>query len=142
MKTKSLSIILLLVISFVLTGCSKEDPPCLISGTVTPCPSCEGDFAGYPYVILIDHDLEMDNFNHVKSFKSVYPEGVLEYSIDISDVPPGNYYVYMIMSHPQDPQDFYLLGCYGLDPDANWDLPDNRNVEVKCGAVADWEICD
>ena len=140
MKTKELFFAFLLAVFVMsLTQCCKDDEECLITGTVSEySQGYDLIYTGGTYIIYIDIDSDPDNINHVKSFAGIFPVAELQYSFDISDVPPGTYYIYMMMDLGQG---FFNVGYYGADP-MPWDIPVAPNAEVKCGAVFDWEIYD
>lgn len=139
MKTKVLLFVFLITICFFsLTRCCKEDNECLITGTVSEHTDYDLYYTGGTYIIYIDIDPVPDNINHVKTFAGIFPVAELQYSLDISDVPPGTYYIYMMLDLGQG---FFNVGYYGADP-MPWDIPAAPNAEVKCGAVFDWEIYD
>ncbi|MBN1184881.1 MAG: hypothetical protein JXB49_21530 [Bacteroidales bacterium] len=139
MKNKVLLFPFLIAVSILcLTRCVKEDSECLMTGTVSEHTDYDLFYTGGIYIIYIDIDSDPDNINHVKTFAGVFPVAELKYSFDISDVPSGTYYIYMMMDLGQG---FFNVGYYGADP-MPWDIPATPNAQVECGAVFDWEIYD
>lgn len=139
MNTKLLLFAFFITIGFLcLTQCTKKDDECLMTGTVSEYTYDDPVYTGGTYNIYIDIDTDPDNSNHVKKFAGTFPVAELEYSFDISDVPPGTYYIYMMMDLGQG---FFNVGYFGADP-MPWDVPGFPNAQVKCGAVFDWEIYD
>ena len=139
MKNKVLLFAFLIAVSVLfLTRCAKEKNDCLMTGTVSDYGGSDV-YKGNTYIMYIDVDSDPDNLNHVKTFAGIFPVVKLQYSFDISDIPPGTYYVYMTMDFGDGV--FYVVGYYGANP-MPWDIPGAANAEVKCGAVLDWEIYD
>lgn len=143
MKIKLFIPVLLIAISMLLlTECSKDDDDgCYLTGIV----SDYGGTAEYEdnlYIIFIDVDADSENDNHVKMLLGTWHGTAIQYSIDISDVTPGMYYLYMTMNFAGSPAGTYtLVGYYGGNP-MPWDPPATANVEVKCGASYDFEVYD
>jgi hypothetical protein len=132
------------VLLLALVACSDdEDDPvipdgeCRMTGTVTAL----GDpltYQGGTYVLYIDIDSDPDNANHEKSFTGTFPDSVLHYDYDISDVTPGTYYLHMTMDLGGG---VFHVGYYGATPNP-WDVPAAANADVFCDAVLDFDIYD
>lgn len=132
-----------LVLTFFVAACSDDDDPvttpkaCRMTGTVTAL----GDpltYQGGTYVMYIDVDADPNNANHQKSFTGTFPDSVLHYDVDISDVTPGTYYLHMTMDLGGG---VFHVGYYGATPNP-WDIPAAANADVFCDAVLDFDIYD
>jgi hypothetical protein len=108
-----------------------------MSGTVTDLGSSQV-YDGGIYIMFIDVDPDPYNDNHLKAFVGTFTESQIQYSVDISDVPEGTYYLHMTMDLGAG--DFHV-GYYGASPNP-WDVPAEPNAEIKCGAVLDFNIYD
>jgi hypothetical protein len=140
MRFTRFPILLILVIFLLMPGgcceCESEGP-CEISGTVTDLGSSQV-YDGGIYIMFIDVDPDPYNDNHLKAFVGTFTGSQIQYSVDISDVPEGTYYLHMTMDLGAG--DFHV-GYYGASPDP-WDVPGEPNAEIKCGAVLDFNIYD
>jgi len=119
------------------TACSEAEIEydCNMSGIITAF-GTDRIYSGGTYVVYVDVDSDPYNGNHVKSFEGVYIDGELHYSVNIRDVDPGFYFVYMMMDIGKG---FVNVGFYGAEP-MPWDAPLAPNVDLKCKTVLDWEI--
>ena len=132
-----LTSITLACVLMVSTSCTEkeEQSDCNMSGTIKAFGTDE-IASGGTYVVYVDIDCDPYNGNHVKSFEGTYIDGELHYSVSISDVAPGYYYVYMMMDVGRG---MFNAGFYGADP-MPWNEPVAPNVNLKCRTVLDWEI--
>jgi hypothetical protein len=132
------------VVLLTLGACGDDDPPappgggCRMTGTVTTIGGDPLQYRGGTYVLYIDVDSEPDNANHAKSFTGTFPDSVLQYDVDISDVSPGTYYLHMTMDTGGG---VFHVGYYGATPNP-WDVPPLPNADVFCDAVLDFDIYD
>lgn len=143
MKTKLfLPVFLAAICMLFLTDCKKEDDDgCYLTGTVSDYDDSD-IYEGNLYIIFIDVDADSENDNHIKMLLGTWHGTEIQYSIDISDVTPGSYYLYMTMNFSGTPAgSYYLVGYYGGAP-WPWDPPAAANVEVKCSAAYDFEVYD
>ncbi len=138
--------LLLLGAVAVGAGCSTEPEACPLSGTLTPWPGLEERYTGLRYRLYIDVDLSPDvasqplNSNHVAMLDGTLPNGALQYSVDISNVPSGTYYMYLIVYAGWH---WMKIGYYGLEPPHWWqDVPDAPNAAVSCGAAIDFWLIE
>lgn len=90
------------------------------------------------FIMYIDVDADPYNNNHVHYFTGTFKGHELHYSYDISDVEPGDYYVYFMLDLGEG---FFNAGYYGAEP-TPWDAPSSPNVQLKCRTVLDWQIAD
>jgi hypothetical protein len=133
-----------LALLLLVGACGDDENPvppqgeCRMTGTVTTLGSDPLLYQGGAYVMYIDIDPDPTNANHVKSFTGTFPDSVLHYDVDISDVAPDTYYLHMTMDLGQD---VFHVGYYGGDP-MPWDVPSVANAQVFCDAVLDFDIYD
>lgn len=145
MKKTPIFFLFLIAATFIfLPGCTKEDPECLMTVKVkefSGSSDCTSYYNGLNYIIYIDIDSVYNNCNHIKSIAGVFPDQLLDYTFDISDIQPDYYYIYMRLVDFYGSNDSWLAGIYGTGP-RDWTFPAAPNAEVKCGAIFEWEIYD
>lgn len=95
-------------------------------------------YQGGTYLLYVDRDPEPGNANHLLATGGAFPNRTLEYSVDVSSVPAGTYYLYMTLDLGQGP---FNVGYFGASP-MPWDVPGAANAAVSCGARLNFNVWD
>lgn len=130
-------ILLLILILVFAAGCKKDDEEkaCNITGTITDHGNSNA-YDGLSFIFYIDADTITDNSNYIGSFSGTFSGNSISYTADITSIPKGTYYIYLLMDFSGN---YSMVGMYGVDA---WpiDAPDSPNAVVDCDADFSFEI--
>ena len=140
-KNLAVSLILVLATVFTFTACGDDDPTiiipqCRMSGTVTfPDANATGVVLdGEPYRIVIDTDSTVDNGNEVATYNLTWSgTDTSDYSINIKDITPGAYYIYV---EATDGSTYFMYGWTGADVASDYHTP-RATVDIDCKTTLD-----
>ncbi|MCK5573786.1 MAG: hypothetical protein KAJ12_13540 [Bacteroidetes bacterium] len=131
---------LIIGIVAVGAGCSDEDDPVTVTpGTVSGTLTYPAPADGKAWAVVVDVDTDGDNGNVTYSQGTCGTGNSCDYTI--SNVPPGNYFVYalvrVVSGSDDPPQSGDYLGMYGgtfSNP------PLSANVTVQSGGAVTCDI--